>query len=120
MKLKVQIFKAEMNLQDEFTRNNFGSNFPTSLELLQRTSYLFVNMNELLDIARPTSPKMKFIGGIAAAQQPSVSANSKHLDCDVQQIFGIFLNRRKNKFAKANFYLFSHEFKNYIENSLIL
>ena len=90
MKLKVQIFKAEMNLQDEFTCNNFGSNFPTSLELLQRTSYLFVNMNELLDIARPTSPKMKFIGGIAAAQQPSSSAISKQLDCDVQQIFGIF------------------------------
>lgn len=46
-------------------------------------------MNELLDIARPISPKIKFIGGIAAAQFPA-SDESKRFDDSLQKIFGTF------------------------------
>ena len=83
---------------------NFGTNFPTYFELIQRTSYLFVNMNELLDIARPISPKMKFIGGIAAAELLA-SSESICLDANVQQIFGNFLpNRNAKKKFHEKFY----------------
>ncbi|KAI1701341.1 UDP-glucoronosyl and UDP-glucosyl transferase domain-containing protein [Ditylenchus destructor] len=34
-------------------------------EIMQRTSFVFINVNEFVDIGRPISPKIKYIGGIA-------------------------------------------------------
>ncbi|KAL3119535.1 hypothetical protein niasHT_010121 [Heterodera trifolii] len=41
----------------------FGENFPSPQELALRASFLLLNTNEMLDLARPTSNKIKHIGG---------------------------------------------------------
>ena len=74
-------------IQDKFTREHFGPKFPTFLELFRRSSYLLINTYEFLDIARPMSPKIKFIGGIVTEELTSAT---KKLDSTTQKIFGIF------------------------------
>ena len=46
-------------------RELHGPDFPTIKELILRASFVFLNSNEHLEIARPISAKTKFIGGIA-------------------------------------------------------
>ncbi|KAI1707069.1 UDP-glucoronosyl and UDP-glucosyl transferase domain-containing protein [Ditylenchus destructor] len=47
---------------------------PSGSEIMRRTSFLFVNINEYLDISRPISSKIKFIGGIALKKPKELSS----------------------------------------------
>ncbi|KAI6216668.1 Glucuronosyltransferase [Aphelenchoides fujianensis] len=50
---------------NEVFKEKISADFPPLLQLMQKVDYVWVNTNEQLDFARPTTPKFKFIGGIA-------------------------------------------------------
>lgn len=50
---------------------------PNFHELYKKVSFVFLNMNQLLDVGRPTSGKIKFIGGIHLEKNEN---KLKHLD----------------------------------------
>ncbi|KAI1706221.1 UDP-glucoronosyl and UDP-glucosyl transferase domain-containing protein [Ditylenchus destructor] len=43
-------------------------------EIMQRTSFIFINVNEFVDIGRPISSKIKYIGGIALKKPKELSS----------------------------------------------
>ncbi|GMR47617.1 hypothetical protein PMAYCL1PPCAC_17812, partial [Pristionchus mayeri] len=49
-------------------RSRYGSSFPDARELGRRVSFDFVNTIPLLDEPRPTTPRIKYIGGIGFPQ----------------------------------------------------
>uniref|UniRef100_A0A914H4V2 glucuronosyltransferase n=1 Tax=Globodera rostochiensis TaxID=31243 RepID=A0A914H4V2_GLORO len=50
-------------LTNSIMNSQFGEQFPSSQELVLRASFLLLNTNEMLDLARPISNKIKHIGG---------------------------------------------------------
>ncbi|KAI1697584.1 UDP-glucoronosyl and UDP-glucosyl transferase domain-containing protein [Ditylenchus destructor] len=64
--------------QDHFTRV-YGQNFPSIKEILKNVSLAFFNTNEFLDLPRPISNKIVYIGGV-------VEGKAKNLTQDFQQI----------------------------------
>ncbi|KAI1703964.1 UDP-glucoronosyl and UDP-glucosyl transferase domain-containing protein [Ditylenchus destructor] len=70
-----QIPKTE---QDHFTRV-YGPNFPSINEILKNVSLAFFNTNEFLDLPKPISNKIVYIGGV-------VEGKAKNLTQDFRQI----------------------------------
>ncbi|KAI1699019.1 UDP-glucoronosyl and UDP-glucosyl transferase domain-containing protein [Ditylenchus destructor] len=64
--------------QDHFTRV-YGQNFPSISDILKNVSLAFFNTNEFLDLPRPISNKIVYIGGV-------VEGKAKNLTQDFQQI----------------------------------
>ncbi|KAL3072009.1 hypothetical protein niasHT_035691 [Heterodera trifolii] len=60
----------------------FGENFPSPQELALRASFLLLNTNEMLDLARPTSNKIKHIGGFLLDSNYPKSAVAKSMAKD--------------------------------------
>ncbi|KAL3075892.1 hypothetical protein niasHT_032095 [Heterodera trifolii] len=60
----------------------FGENFPSPQELALRASFLLLNTNEMLDLARPTSNKIKHIGGFLLDSDYPKSAVAKSMAKD--------------------------------------
>ncbi|KAH7705666.1 Protein UGT-54 [Aphelenchoides avenae] len=54
----------------------FGD-FPSLVKLYKRQSFLFLNTDELIDMTRPYSSKVKYIGGIAEYNDILSSAQKK-------------------------------------------
>jgi len=52
----------------------YGEDFPTLREVGSRMTYLFLNTNEVLNVPKPISSKVKFIGGIAMKGPKPVTA----------------------------------------------
>lgn len=50
---------------DPIFREKFGARFPSVDRIFARVSLAFLNSNQFFDIARPTSHKIVYIGGIA-------------------------------------------------------
>ncbi|KAI6206299.1 Glucuronosyltransferase [Aphelenchoides besseyi] len=50
---------------DKVTRKFLGSQFPSTVELLQNIDYFWLNTNEFVDTPRATSQRFKHVGGIA-------------------------------------------------------
>ena len=46
-------------------RNAFGEDFPNVLDIIRKSSFVFINIPELLDQVKPISNKIVHIGGIA-------------------------------------------------------
>ena len=55
-------------IQDPILKASFGQNFPDLLDILRKTSFVFTNMPEFLDIPRPMSSKLVHVGGIAMSK----------------------------------------------------
>uniref|UniRef100_A0A915CSG0 glucuronosyltransferase n=1 Tax=Ditylenchus dipsaci TaxID=166011 RepID=A0A915CSG0_9BILA len=64
-----------INYMQSLLAESLGQALPTVGELVRATSFAFINSNELIEIARPTSHKVKYIGG-AALKRP-VKLNAK-------------------------------------------
>uniref|UniRef100_A0A1I7SD10 glucuronosyltransferase n=1 Tax=Bursaphelenchus xylophilus TaxID=6326 RepID=A0A1I7SD10_BURXY len=56
-------YRALRNVEHPIV-NKYYPGTPTYTELFKKLSFVFLNMPELLDIGRPISSKIKFIGGI--------------------------------------------------------
>ncbi|KAH7720032.1 CRE-UGT-54 protein [Aphelenchoides avenae] len=68
----LQVVSLIRILQTNRTRTLFHDT-PTWLELFQRTSFLFVNSHELLEISRPVTHKIKHIGGVVHSEPKELS-----------------------------------------------
>lgn len=53
---------------DPIFRAKFGTDFPSVDRIFANVSLAFLNSNEFFDIARPTSHKIVYIGGIAQVE----------------------------------------------------
>lgn len=47
-------------------------NFPPLEQIVERLGFVFLNTNELLDLAKPISAKIKYIGGIGAQKREEI------------------------------------------------
>uniref|UniRef100_A0A915LZ95 glucuronosyltransferase n=1 Tax=Meloidogyne javanica TaxID=6303 RepID=A0A915LZ95_MELJA len=63
--------------QDKIIREEFGQDFPNLKELVKDTSLMFINSNPFLELTRPTSNKIIYIGGLV---DDMASEESKKLD----------------------------------------
>ncbi|KAI1716699.1 UDP-glucoronosyl and UDP-glucosyl transferase domain-containing protein [Ditylenchus destructor] len=52
---------------------------PSGVEIMRRTSFIFLNVNEYLEIPRPISSKIKFIGGIALKKPKELSSGIREI-----------------------------------------
>uniref|UniRef100_A0A914E457 glucuronosyltransferase n=1 Tax=Acrobeloides nanus TaxID=290746 RepID=A0A914E457_9BILA len=50
---------------NKMLRNAFGEDFPDALEIIRKSSFVFINIPEILDQVKPISNKIVHIGGIA-------------------------------------------------------
>uniref|UniRef100_A0A915PFQ2 glucuronosyltransferase n=1 Tax=Meloidogyne floridensis TaxID=298350 RepID=A0A915PFQ2_9BILA len=63
--------------QDKIIREEFGQDFPNLKELVKDTSLMFINSNPFLELTRPISNKIIYIGGLV---DDMASEESKKLD----------------------------------------
>ncbi|KAI6220112.1 Glucuronosyltransferase [Aphelenchoides fujianensis] len=64
---------------DEVFKEKISAKFPSLIQLMQKVDYVWVNTNEQLDIARPTTSKFKFVGGIALKPPTSLDEELQRL-----------------------------------------
>ncbi|KAI1702018.1 UDP-glucoronosyl and UDP-glucosyl transferase domain-containing protein [Ditylenchus destructor] len=75
---KLQWWLRQKTEQNHFTRV-YGQNFPSTNDILKNVSLAFFNTHEFLDLPRPISNKIVYIGGV-------VEGKAKNLTQDFQQI----------------------------------
>ncbi|CAD5213708.1 unnamed protein product [Bursaphelenchus xylophilus] len=71
------------NLEDPVVQKYYPGT-PKYTELFKSVSYVFLNMNELLDIGQPISSKVKFIGGIHV--EDGLKKKTKELPQEYEEI----------------------------------
>uniref|UniRef100_A0A915N2Z5 glucuronosyltransferase n=1 Tax=Meloidogyne javanica TaxID=6303 RepID=A0A915N2Z5_MELJA len=76
-KFDIPSFASFMPSQDKIIREEFGQDFPNLKELVKDTSLMFINSNPFLELTRPISNKVVYIGGLV---DDMASEESKKLD----------------------------------------
>ncbi|KAL7079535.1 hypothetical protein ACQ4LE_001228 [Meloidogyne hapla] len=74
---------AALRLQEPMIREEFGPDFPSLKELARNVSLYFFNANPFLEMPRPISNKVVYIGGLVEEQ---ASKESKILEPEIQKI----------------------------------
>ena len=62
-------FDPVLDVERPIFTARFPNQFPPLEQIFGRLCFVFLNTNEFLDLAKPISPKIKFIGGIGMSRK---------------------------------------------------
>ncbi|KAK0394200.1 hypothetical protein QR680_000614 [Steinernema hermaphroditum] len=74
-------FRRIARAENKILKARFGSDFPDLEDIIKNVSLAFINSMDFIDISRPTSRKIVYIGGLNIAQ------TKQHLSSDIQKVF---------------------------------